>query len=58
MREAKTGNSRGKNLEHTAQTLGRKKLGMRKEIFLVSGDWVGVREYGFTFQGLNKVPLE
>ena len=58
MREAKTGNSRGKNLEHTGQTLGRKKLGMRKEIFLVSGDWVGVREYGFTFQGLNKVPLE
>lgn len=46
----------GKNLEHTGQTLGRKKLGMRKEIFLVSGDWVGVKEYGFTFQGLNKVP--
>lgn len=31
---------------------------MRKEIFLVSGDWVGVKEYGFTFQGLNKVPLK
>lgn len=43
-------------MAHTGQTVGRKKLGTRKEIFLVSGDGVGVKEYGFTFQGLNKFP--
>lgn len=31
---------------------------MRREMFMVSGDWVGVREYGSTSQGLNKVLLK